>query len=495
MKFFKSLFKGLQGKLTLTYTLVTVMALMALEIVLLFSAAAYSEVTNTDNYMNDIISTLVPEARSYMQPEPDLAGLQVWLTTLTRKGYASIEPENLFDSPAAAIVPFSPIYILSPQGEILAQNEYAKGVTFIPYSQSLLDNALAGNTDVHDLYMVDGNGKNWMAVPIYQKNHNLPVLGVIVLTVEPLPNRSLSDWAELVGLLMMAGILLMVALAPFGAIFGFILSKSFSKRLTNLSAAAEAWGKGNFTVMPPPDRSQDEIGALGGQMREMARRINMLMEDQQSLAQIQERNRIAQELHDTVKQQNFATLMQVRAARNSINADPFKAQESLKEAEKLIKDSQQELAVIITELRPPALEGKNLADAIQGFVDSWSKNACIPATVKVEGEVALPLEVERTFYRILQEGLSNIARHSRASACNVQLIVNDIEVCMTIIDNGIGFDIRNYQNAGFGLISMQDRLAKFNGKLEIRTGPVDGTQLTARISIPPKIRGSGKETK
>ncbi|MBA4384572.1 MAG: hypothetical protein C0410_07530, partial [Anaerolinea sp.] len=266
------MFKGLRGRLTLTYTLVTVLALMALETILFISVTTYSQVTDIDDYLNDVVTMLVPEARSYLQPEPDLPGLQVWLTTLSRKGYASLEPQGLFDSPAAAIVKNSPIYVLSPTGEILAQNESSKGTQFIPYAESIMENAYSGNQTIRNLYMMDGNGKYWMAVPIYQRNHNDPVLGVIVITVEPLPVKNFTYWTSLLGLGMLAGAILLVALAPFGAVFGYILSRGFTRRLTNLSNTAQAWGKGDFSVMPPLDRSNDEISALGYQMREMASR-------------------------------------------------------------------------------------------------------------------------------------------------------------------------------------------------------------------------------
>jgi signal transduction histidine kinase len=491
VKFFRSLFKGLRGRLTLTYTLVTVLALMALEAILFISATAYSQVTDTENYLNDVVTTLVPEARSYLQPEQDLPGLQVWLTTLSRKGYASLEPQGLFDSPAAAIVKNSPIHVLSPDGEILAWNESAEGGKFIPYSELVIENAYSGNQSIRNLYEMDGNGNYWVAVPIYQKDHTEPVLGVITLTVEPLPVKNLTYWSSLLGLGMLAGALLLVALAPFGAVFGYILSKGLTRRLSNLSTTAQAWGKGDFTMMPPPDRGNDEISALSYQMREMASKIGNLMQDKQALAQMKERNRIAQELHDTVKQQSFATLMQVRAARNLLPTDSAAAEKSLCEAETLIKASQQELALMISELRPPALEGKGLVDALRSYVESWSTSACVLVTCKIIGNRDLPFDVEHTLYRVAQEGLSNVARHSRASAVIVNLVFEENQVVLIIEDNGAGFDFAEKQASGFGLISMQDRLKEVGGKLEIRTGIHSGTQLTASVPLLGKILTNG----
>lgn len=486
MKLFNFFFKGLRGRLTLTYTMVTVLALMALEVVLFFSFAAFTGMWGSDKdaYLSDVVSTLVPDARAYMQPELDLPGLQVWLDTVYRRGYASLEAQDIYDSPAAKIVKGSTMYILDPDGEVVVQTPpAATNEKYMPLSRQALNNALKGVSSVSAVSVVDTDGNYWIAVPIFQKNHDKPVLGALIVTVEPVPARELDQWLLLLFLLMLAGGVLLLALAPFGAIFGFFISSGLSKRLKGLSLAAEAWGKGNFNVMPPVDRTQDEISALSLQMRTMAEKIQTLMQDQQALAQMKERNRLAQELHDTVKQQNFATLMQIRAARNLIHTDPDGVKNSLLEAENLLKDSQQELGLLIGELRPPALEGKGLPEALRDYAETWSVHACIPVTCQIDKEMELPLDVERSLFRVAQEGLSNVARHSRASAVTVWLNRDKDWYRLEIQDNGIGFDPIANQDAGFGLISMRDRMYELNGKLEVYSGDESGTRLVALVPL------------
>ena len=495
MRFFNFLFKGLRGKLTLTYTLVTVLALFALEIILLFSGLIFTDLVNPSEsqYVSDVTATLVPDARSYLQPELDLSGLQTWLDVLYRKGYASLEPQDMFDSPAAKIVAGSTIYVLDPNGKILAQTpRNANGgmdSEFRPYSQRAFNKGLAGAVNVWNLYTVDSAGNYYTVVPIYQEDHSLPVLGVIALTIEPVPVKNTTEWLTITGLIMLTALIMLVIMVPFGTLFGFIISSGLTKRLKNLARVTEDWGKGNFSVMPAVDRSNDEIGALSKSMRNMVERIRDLMQDKQTLAQMKERNRIAQELHDTVKQQNFATLMQVRAARNLISKDPAGAEKSLVEAENLIKSSQQELGVMISELRPPALEGKGLAEALKEYLDNWSSNACIPATIQVNGEAVLPIDVEQALYRVAQEALSNVARHSRASAVIVRLDLAQNHVKMEIVDNGIGFDALSPEIKGFGMISMRDRMVEVNGTLSFRAGAENGTVLMAEVPI---VKNSGE---
>jgi NarL family two-component system sensor histidine kinase LiaS len=278
------------------------------------------------------------------------------------------------------------------------------------------------------------------------------------------------------------GVLLLIAVTPFGALFGFIMSLGLTRRLDALASAADAWSEGNFRSLPV-DRSKDEIGALSVRLRNMAERVQNLMQTQQQLAQVEERNRLARELHDTVKQETFAVFMQVRAARNLLDSDPTTARKHLEAAEELIKTTQQDLGQIIGELRPAALEGQGLPTALRAALTTWSQHTRIPNTFKVRGERTLPLETEQALYRVSQEALSNIARHSHASAVTVRLDYEPSSVCLTIEDNGAGFRPAEQNGKGYGMQSMRERMAGVGGTLSIRSEPGSGTQLTATAPV------------
>jgi NarL family two-component system sensor histidine kinase LiaS len=482
-------FKSLRWKLILTYTLVTVLALLALEVILFVGGVVYTGLANPSRsqYIDDVISMTVPEARAYLQPEQDLSGLQIWLDVLRKKGYASLDAQDWYDSPAAKIVDGSTLYVLSPDRTVLAQSPRNSDGSMVadyePYSLRVLQKALKGAQDADNLYAIDESGNYYLAIPIYQKEHNQPVLGVLVLTIAPLPQKNAVDILGILGLMALAGLLMLVLMAPFGAIFGFILSTGLTRRLKNLASVADSWGSGDFSVMPAGDRSEDEIGILSYRMRSMAERIQNLMQDTQALGKVKERNRIAQELHDTVKQQNFATLMQVRAARNMILKDPDAAEKSLLEAENLIKSSQQELGLMIAELRPPVLDGKGLSEALKEYLQVWSGNACIPSNIVVTGEQPLPMETEQILYRVAQEALSNVARHSRASAVTVRLNMDADKVLMEIVDNGVGFDPQETGKTGFGMVSMHDRVAEVGGRIKFKSRASEGTHVVVEIPL------------
>ncbi len=482
-------FQTLRGKLILTYTTVTVMALLALEIVVLLVIFVFTSGLDGDTltYLSDVVSVLPPQARLYLQPgATDPAGLQTWLQATFDAGYASLPPQGIMDSPAAPILKTDPMYVLAPDGTVLAAAPAsAAGLVGRKYtppesvvrSQDILDNALQLKLQPGLVSAIRPDGSYLMAVPVRQSQGEGPLAAVIIVTVKPPPPGMSQWWPGFLGIVLATGIVLLLAVAPFGALFGLIMSRGLTRRLKALSLAADAWSEGDFSVQPQ-DRSKDEISSLGARLRRMAERVQALLQTQHELALMEERNRLARELHDTVKQETFATLMQVRAAKNLLDSDPASARQRLDEAEELIKTSQQELGLMISELRPPALEGQGLAGAVGDYLVTWSQHSRIPADIQVQNEQRLPLDVEQTLFRVAQEALSNVARHSRASAATVRLVFDPGQVTLSVLDNGVGFD-PSAAGAGFGLQSMRDRMAAIQGRLVVQAAPDRGTIITA----------------
>jgi len=485
-------FQTLRGKLILTYTSVTVLALLALEIMILLLVFLFSGGLSSDThaYLSDVVSILPPQARLYLQPGSiDLSGLQAWLQSTYDAGYASLPPQGFFDSPAAPIVKGDPMVVISPEGTVLAAApDSAKSLvgrqysppSNVPRGQDILDNALQLDLQPQDISALKPDGNYLMAVPVRQSQGEGPLAAVIILSVKAPPVGVSAYWPVAVGIVLATAFVLLLAVAPFGALFGFIMSRGLTRRLEDLSRAADAWSEGDFSIQPQ-DRSKDEISYLGLRMRRMAEHVQALLQTQQELALLEERNRLARELHDTVKQETFATLMQVRAAKNLLDRDPASARQRLDEAEELIKTSQRELGLLISELRPTALEGQGLSSALSGYLETWSGHSRIPADFQVQNERRLPLEFEQALFRVAQEALSNVARHSRASAVAVRLSYDSDGATLSIEDNGVGFD-PSAVGGGFGLQSMRDRLAAIQGRLDLQTAPDGGAIVTASVS-------------
>jgi NarL family two-component system sensor histidine kinase LiaS len=240
------------------------------------------------------------------------------------------------------------------------------------------------------------------------------------------------------------------------------------------------------------DRSGDELGQLTRRLNVMAEQLQNLVETRQELAMLEERNRLARDLHDSVKQQVFATAMQLAAARSLLERDPEAARQSLAEAERLTRQSQQELTGLIQELRPAALEGRGLAEALREFVPQWAQRTGIEATVRVQGERALPLTVEQALFRVAQEALANVARHSQAETVDVHLAWAEDVVSLIVSDDGRGFD-RAARTSGVGLRSMAERMERLGGTLQVESERGAGTRVVAWVKIGEPGLGVGDQ--
>lgn len=222
------------------------------------------------------------------------------------------------------------------------------------------------------------------------------------------------------------------------------------------------------------------------QQAELARDKNQHLVDElqasqkkvQELAVVEERNRLARDLHDSVKQQVFAISMQLSAARATLS-EADKAYPSIVEAERLSQQAGTELTTLINALRPPALEHRTLAVAVRDHVQEWSRQNKTESEIWVD-DVSVTADVEQVLFRVLQEALANVARHSHAGKVLVTLKSENNDVVLSVNDNGAGFDEKQIAK-GIGLESMSERLATINGTLSVSSRPSEGTSVTAIV--------------
>jgi NarL family two-component system sensor histidine kinase LiaS len=211
---------------------------------------------------------------------------------------------------------------------------------------------------------------------------------------------------------------------------------------------------------------------------------------QQKLAALEERNRLARDLHDTVKQQAFAAAMQLGAARTVLTGDNGPAGVFVSQAEKLVNKVQEDLMALIHELRPALgsaeagvvpLAVSDLSALLRQEVLDWSQASSIPANVGDMAGISAPDDVCQALLRITQEALANVARHSQASQVAVEMLQrSDATIQITLTDNGQGFD-PIFTPRGMGLYSMRDRaLSLPDGRFSLETTP--GAGVTIRVS-------------
>ena len=207
-----------------------------------------------------------------------------------------------------------------------------------------------------------------------------------------------------------------------------------------------------------------------------------LYEKGQELAVVQERTRLARDLHDSAKQKAFAALAQLGAARQRLEPDPAAAQNHLLEAESLVYEVLQELIILIQEMHPAALQEHGLIQLMREYQYEWQNFTSLEIELRINGEGRLPLPTEQALYRIYQEALANVSRHSQASHVLVSLDLDSQGVTLTVSDNGRGFD-PNSKSFGLGLRSMRERAEMIGAEFAIHSAPGEGTRILVQLPI------------
>jgi signal transduction histidine kinase len=208
----------------------------------------------------------------------------------------------------------------------------------------------------------------------------------------------------------------------------------------------------------------------------------------EELAVLQERNRLARELHDSVTQSLYSLTLLAVAGQRMIEAEDLQQiagnQARLGE---IAQQALQEMRLLVYELRPLALESAGLIGALEQRLETVERRAGIQARVVVEGEVDLAADVEEELYGIAQEALNNSLKHAKASQVALSVRVADESVALEVADDGQGFDLaRIGAKGGLGLISMQERADRIGGQLAIHSAPGEGT----RVKVSVEGRGS-----
>lgn len=456
-------FQRLQWKLMVSYTLITTIVLFLLEIVFI-SVIFYLNFANFYPIMSSWVRTTTWTITN------DLADGAI------ERGDIQSYLDRVKDGPYFDGF----IVLLDPQKQVIATTgnqepsdaelssklpgEIQEQLQALSRNPSAIKN---GSTEIHKggvLYIVapiSSKGELWGMLLVKAGNFRLNVEGVSQFTSIFLIYFGISIFIFFIG----AGII--------GLAFGLVTARSFVLRLKRIATSVDRWSQGDFSLFVR-DRSGDELGQLARQLNRMAEQLQLLLRTRQDLAMLEERNRLARDLHDSVKQQVFAVSMQISTTRSLMASNSEAAHIHLGEAERLVRQAQQELTGLIRELRPVALADKGLTNALQDYLQSWQVQTGIVARLEIDGTQAVPLAIEDTLFRITQEALANVARHSQASSVHIHLIHND-SISLTITDDGCGFRLQEQTHHGVGLTSMRERVEAMHGDITIQSEKGKGT--------------------
>lgn len=242
---------------------------------------------------------------------------------------------------------------------------------------------------------------------------------------------------------------------------------------------------------PEPDRFGPEqsrlLAAVAGQAA-LALRQARLTEREREVAVVAERNRIARELHDAVSQSLFAAHMLARSMHQAAGRDDASAAQLRTQAgtiERLIRGTLSEMRLLMFELRPAALEDTPLVELLQLAVGALDARSDVTVTSHLEAGLSVPPPVRVQLYRIVQEALSNVARHSGAAHVGVHWRLVDGVPTLRIVDDGAGFDPRVPRPGHFGLAHMAQRAADIGADWQLVSAPGEGTEITVRLAGAP----------
>ena len=203
------------------------------------------------------------------------------------------------------------------------------------------------------------------------------------------------------------------------------------------------------------------------------------------LGAVEERNRLAREIHDTLAQGLTATALQLESADALLDAGsaPERAREPVRRALSLTQSNLEEARRSVLDLRAAPLEGRSLSEALRALVDRWAVEQSVSARFRaVNGSRPLPPRVEAALYRICQEALANVARHAGAGRVTVRLVATPEQVRLVVEDDGQGFDASERRGDRHGLVGINERAKMLGGTVDLRSSPGAGTRF--QVTVP-----------
>jgi signal transduction histidine kinase len=228
-----------------------------------------------------------------------------------------------------------------------------------------------------------------------------------------------------------------------------------------------------MTNLEQLQQSQDSLRASKESYQSLSRR---LLEQQEH-----ERGVLARELHDQLGQSLVAVSLNLHAIEDELSP---RARARLPESMQMIRQMIDQVRTLAFELRPAILDEFGLIEALRHLVTHYGERAGVRASfTTTPNDARAPVEIETACFRIVQEALSNIARHARTRHVEVALTAQDVALEVTVRDHGVGFNVERLRT-GLGLTGMRERAELVGGSLEIESVPGAGTTVRARFPLP-----------
>ncbi len=222
-------------------------------------------------------------------------------------------------------------------------------------------------------------------------------------------------------------------------------------------------------------RTREELADANQQLRFYALQI-------EELAAVQERNRIAREIHDSLGHALTTLNVQLQTGLKFWKIDPVQAQQFITHAQQLGQKAIKEVRKSVAALRGDGKDEEPLEVAIASLIEDFRQATGIAPKTHINLDTELPPTTAKVVYRIIQESLTNICKYANATEVEIDLQTQKNQVHLCVADNGKGFSFEEI-TSGFGLQGMRERVTALNGEIQIKSQPGGGCQITVEIPV------------
>ncbi len=372
------------------------------------------------------------------------------------------------------------LFVVNSQGEVLAHT-FENG---FPLDLLSVNHVTSGEFE-HTVVLQTNEGLVWdVAVPIFEGRAGTVRVGISDHSVRATLLSLLSQMALTLVLVLVASLL--------AATF---LTWVLTRPILELVAAAQAIGRGDFSIRLRR-WANDELGDLADAFNHMAAdlgRLDELRQEREALrrqllegvihAQEEERRAIARELHDSTSQSLSSLMMGLKALAESCHEPHVREQAA--ELRQVAAQTLEEVHDLAVRLRPAILDDLGLEAALEHLCREWQTRSGVLVDLLVHlRDRRLPETVETALFRIVQEAMTNVARHAQARQVSVLIERRNADVVAVIEDDGRGFDPRQVDTRQhLGVLGMRERAALLGGQVEIESAPGRGTSIFVRIPL------------
>lgn len=369
-----------------------------------------------------------------------------------------------------------------PTGSVFLAGAAALLVVWYTYWAVLRERRPVGSLAVRAVH-VAVTGVLWVLLMAADPSYSIVGIGVLLHAYGSLPWRmSMPSGVVVVGLMSTPGVFDGNGFQPgeiAGPLFGvgiMVLASLGWRAMAEESARRR--------------RLIEELQATREELGRAERRAGM----------VDERQRLAAELHDTLTQGFTSIVMLLEATQASLRSNQAKASRDVESALGVARESLVDVRSLVWALRPEVLEQQTLAVALERVISRLGEEGYVDTRVVVTGaERRLPAEVELTLLRAGQEAVTNVRRHARAGQVTVTLSYMDDLVTLDVQDDGAGFDAQrppgdSGRSGGLGLLAMRERVEGLDGALDVESAPGEGTCVALRLpaELPSQAAGTSR---